>query len=178
MRHLQEHHVRCSQSRVCKCCCVREVTTFTTCNTPATHLWELLTGLVTQTLRGILTTGRRLQSTASGGFSTIQMKPFQSFQIALGLEETVAEFGNTCLQVVKERRRLVMKGCDDHAAERQPSSSGSVWAETWQQHLSHPLSALAGTSPKAHKQPSRDWPLKHLPGGQAQNKPLERQGCG
>lgn len=43
----------------------------------------------------------------------------------------------------------------------------------WQEHLSH-----LGTSPKAHTQPGRDSPLKHLPGGQAWNKPLEKQGCG
>ena len=70
-----------------------------------------------------------------------------------------------------------MEGCDVRVAERQQSSSGSTWAETWQEHLSHPLSALAGTNPKAHKQPSRDSPLKCLPRGQAQNKPLEKQGC-
>lgn len=34
------------------------------------------------------------------------------------------------------------------------------------------------TSPEAHKQPSRDSLLKHLPGGQARNKPLEKQGGG
>lgn len=57
-------------------------------------------------------------------------------------------------------------------------SSGNTWAETRQEHLSHPPSPLVGTRPRAHKQPSRDSPLKYLPGGQAENNPLEKQGCG
>lgn len=181
MRHLQRQHVRCSPSRVCERCCVRKVSSFTTCYARHPPLGAPYRFGYTD-LEGHFDHGQQTAKHSLGVFFAYSNETLPIVSNSTGLRRDwgrVWDVAAPRLRVVKERRRLVMEekvmeGCDDHAAERQPSSSGS----TWQERLSHPLSALAGASPKAHEQPSGDWPFKHLPGGQAQNQPLEKQGCG